>query len=276
MTQALCFTVVGIHLVALFSASATLADDNPLEVFDYPANMPLSDTKAEGGWSSGWKANADLSEDLSSDYTEVEGSLTSDAFEQHGLKPAGGKFSTEEQGEGLRMYRGINREIDWGSDSETYLSYLVRWDGNHPTKSSRIQLGFGDRSLETDPKIGFGRSYVSLNGTGNADELNLMVRVNGATETGEKAYPAGPVYLVVVRISTYEGSMPDQMSAVVFGPNDEVPADEPTDWELSVSKPTNGKSDALEFNTQLYFQKRLTGFDELRFGDSWGAVTAAK
>ncbi len=255
----------------------TKADIYPVEVFDYTSGELLSSTKEAEGWTTGWMANAELTEELDDDYLVAAESLTSAAYEQHGLRPVGGKFVSLPTGKVSSIYRGMEVELDWSAEADDlYLSYLVRWEGNHPTESSRVKVGFGEALDSAQSKSGFVRCFVALHGTGSADEMRLVLRNGGKTIRGEESYLAGETYLVVVRISTYSGSEPDVMSAVVFGPEDTVPTEAPEDWELTLSQAANGRATTLEFSSQLYHSGRLAELDELRFGPTWSSVTAAQ
>lgn len=260
-------------LVSLAVCSVGQGEDYPLETFDYPAEQPLNETKAAQGWASGWMADAELKQELPLGYLVTADSLTSAAFEQHGLQPSGGKFAAplEKKSVTVLMYREMEQTIDWSAEGDDlYFSALVRWDGNHTSKSSRMQIGFGESEAS------FNLVYVALAGTGEANEMNLVVRNNGATEFGEKALPAGETYFLVAKITTRSGADPDRISASIFGPNDNVPGESPADWDVEVERPANGQATSLRFISNLYLNGRKAYLDELRFGPSWESVTSSK
>ena len=233
------------------------------EGFDYPVGTALNTTISGNGWATGWKADFGLTTELAPAFTNVlPGSLTSAAFISRGLAAVGNQL-TVLAGSKVELYRGLDRAFSWSSNSVTYMSALVSWDGNHPSAASRIKFILGN----TD-------AYFGLFGDGTTSgKLRLGVRnTSGQTFYGTNLHDKDTTYMLIVKVQTVaDGS--DVISVVLVDPSSTLPASEPA-WALSASMARSGAmASVLGIETQLY-TANSSSVDEIRLGETWNDVTA--
>jgi hypothetical protein len=254
-----------------FLASTGSAQILVTETFDYPSDSSMRNADGGTGWSTPWMADLELNTELPEDFAVTAESLDSSAFRSRGLEPTGNRFQVPESNAGARLFRGLENKITWGQNGTHYISFLVRWTGSHATASSRLQLALGEQG---SADVFSGATFVGLHSAESDDAMRLVVRNQGETAYGMESLPAGRVYFVVARLVTAPGDLPDEVSAVVYGPEDEVSVQEPDEWMASAVKSRTGLSVLVDLGLFVYKGNREASFDELRIGNSWESVTA--
>ncbi|MEI8207052.1 MAG: hypothetical protein WCG03_09270, partial [Kiritimatiellales bacterium] len=216
------------------------------ESFIYPAGTQLNTTAAGAGWSSGWKADSNLTTALDAAIDVTAGSITSPAFESRGLTGSGNRFEeTETTNNSVVIYRGLSNGVDWALGSTTYYSVMAKWGGNQSTSASHLLFKLGDVN-----------TYFGLSADGtNANRMRLTVRnTTAATQYGSALYGAGTNYMLVAKVVTASGSSGsnDTIYLSLFKPDDVLPGTEPI-WDLSASaQRASGTVDVLSFDARTY------------------------
>lgn len=262
---------LGLVASLLIASEAGRAEALTLETFDYPADSTLKAADGGTGWSSPWMGDLELKVELPEDLHVALDSLESSAFSSRGLEATGNRFRVPDSNAGARLFRGLEQKINWGESGTHFISFLVRWTGSHSTASARIQLALGEQG---STGIFSGSTFIGLHSAETDDLMRLVVRNQGETAFSKDAFPAGQVYMIVARLTTTPGNLPDEVSAVVYLPQDEIPADEPAEWMATASKVRNGLSVLVDLGLFVYRTNREVSFDELRIGDTWDSVTA--
>jgi hypothetical protein len=253
--------LLGSLSLALMATAALSAQPLAREDFNYPRGTTFATTAPGNGWSTGWKANQDLTEKIEDVEIRISANgLSHRALTAKGIRSEGGAFWTTRQGP-VEIYRGLETPIAWNVDSTIYLRALVRWNRNHHSGASRLLLSLNGRG-----------TYIGFMGNGeDRDVMNLVVRNQGETVKGDVPYPAGQTYLIVVRIETkHRGD--DIISASIFTENQSLPEGEPIDWQISVAKARSDFSEALGIETQVYLPNPLVEVDEILFAQSYQSL----
>lgn len=261
MISALC-VVLSCHASAQVPAT---------ETFEYPVDSPMRAADGGTGWSTPWMGDLELNTELPENLLVTADSLDSPAFRSRGLEPTGNRFQVPDSNVGARLFRGLENKITWGQNGTHYISFLVLWSGSHSTASSRIQLALGEQG---SGDVFSGATFVGLHSAENDDAMRLVVRNQGETSYGTQSLPAGRVYFVVARLTTAPGDLPDEVSALVYGPEDEVPVQEPGEWMATAVKARTGLTVLVDLGLYVYKGNREVSFDELRMGNTWESVTA--
>lgn len=241
------------------------------ETFDYPADSALQSADGGMGWSTPWMADLALTTALPETPTVAGESLDSPAFRSRGLEPSGNRFQVPDSNAGAQVFRGLEKKISWGQNGTHYLSFLVHWTGNHSTASARLQLALGE---EGTAGVFSGGTFIALQSAETDDMMRLVVRNQGETAFGQEALRAGRVYFVVARLKTAPADLPDEVAAVVYGPADEVPVQEPEEWMATASKARTGQTVLIDLGLHVYRPNREVSFDEFRMGNTWESVTS--
>lgn len=257
-------------LVALLASYAS-AQVLVTETFEYPADSTMRTAGGGTGWSTPWMGDLELNAELPEDLIVTADSLDSPAFRSRGLEPTGNRFQVPDSNAGARLFRGLENKITWGQNGTHYISFLVRWSGSHSTASSRIQLALGEQG---SGDVFSGGTFVGLHSAESDDAMRLAVRNQGETSYGTESLPAGRVYFVVARLKTAPGDAPDEVSAIVYGPEADVPAQEPGEWMATAVKTRTGLSVLVDLGVYVYKGNREVSFDELRIGNTWESVTS--
>jgi len=260
-------------VVSTFLIAGAKADTILVESFAYEPGELLAEVEPPEVWPANWKATADLDEDLDATYSVPDGGLRSAAFESNGLAPEGNGFMSPDSTQRAELFRELGYEFNWGRDGVLYVSFLAAWSGNHPSQSSRIVLNLIERNSAGDILVG--GNYVGLMGTGEQDFLRLVARNQNETVYGEEQYLAGDVYFIVAKLDANPGREIDVMAVNVYSSADEVPSEEPSEWDVVAENSRYGVMDRIGFAMQVYLLNREVAVDELRIGDSWEAVIAA-
>lgn len=234
------------------------------EAFDYPVGYEFSLTSAENGWSSGWKASEDLLTALGSGNANASaGSISANVFTSQGLCASGNKF--EATANKLRsMYRGMNRSIDWDSDSAVYMAILIDWESNHSSNASMIRftlLGGG-----TEVRLGLQGDNA------NTNYLTLYSLGGGSTVKSGGPFLRG-TYLLAVKFAP-SSSGNDAIYMSMFSENDSLPASEPSSWDHSNSFSKAGAFSVLQLSILVYHSAQVK-VDEIRMGPSWADVVSS-
>jgi hypothetical protein len=250
----------GILSLAWATVSGLMAQEVARESFDYPPDVRLSTTEAAPGWSSGWKADQELTQVLDEEICGIiDPGLEHPALEARGVKQRGGAlFVTKGPAD---IYRGLEAPIDWRTPSVLYLRALVRWEGNHETGASRVLLRFDSNS-----------TFVGLQGDNeNKNIMHLAVRNWRKDGRGEQPCPAGPVYLLVARLESSPAGE-DVISASIFDENRPLPETEPEEWDVSVANARSDQSSTFCINTHVYAKDRTVSVDEVVMADSYESL----
>lgn len=240
-----------------------------IEAFDYEPESLLSATREapEAGWSSGWKGSFNLAANLPDSFIIGFDSLEHDAMQSRGLKPTGGRLVRHNLQDLSLFFRGLVDPVDFSTEGDTYISFLVYWTRNHSNEAARLRLQLGED----------GRTFIGFQANGtDLNSMRLTSRLAGQDDhAGETAYFANTVYLVVVKVTAVARGT-DTLSASVFGPDDQV-GEEPSTWEVTSTAGTNEVFRAIGWNAQLYAGEGLDrefSIDEIRVGSSWSSVTS--
>ncbi|MEI6423989.1 MAG: hypothetical protein WCP55_17365, partial [Lentisphaerota bacterium] len=253
-------------LFALLTASyLTLSADGgtlAYEGFEYPAGYRLNQTVKGNGWSSGWKADATLKQELDATYVADAGvlgeSLINMAFARRTLCPCGLQFPR-----GLaatKLYRGLEKPIDMGKDGLFYFSYLF-WMGPMHGKVGAATLQL------------HGNAEDAILGLRAQDgQMRPCLRVGRNEVNAKKAFPYGTTFFAVIKIRTFaDPQADDTLSIAFFGPEDTVPErEEDIVWDTTLA--VKGGRECF-YTVGWSYQHGLTGdrrgaFDELRYGEN--------
>ncbi|MCA9258207.1 MAG: PEP-CTERM sorting domain-containing protein [Planctomycetales bacterium] len=216
------------------------------EGFDYPNDTPaINGLDGGSGWNGGWVDGDGDFAGLSQD----DVSLDSAAFP---FASAGDRLIGQGGGEGVRNFGPL---VDVATDGALYMSLLLNKTSDGGGSADNFEVRVGPSSFADMIRFGSGSSenwILILNGT-NGGVGNLTV---------------GDTYFAVLRLTTTSGE--DELSAMVYGPGDVVPALEPAVWDMSVTK---------TLNTGVIDQIRLEvganshgDYDEFRIGSDWASV----
>ncbi len=221
------------------------------EGFNY-AGTSLVGQSGGTGWSGPWvdpTTGGFTTDNLSSDNV----SLDSDAFP---FTPVGKRFSAT----GGHISRPLSRPVNLGEEGQvTYLSALLAKTETTEGGSRNLEIG-----LATGPNVAATGSTIRIGST-SGHQFFLRVATN-ATGT----VVAGDAYFIILKVVAHVGA-PNQTYMSIYGPEDTVPTEEPTTWDLT----NEFTSDLMLTHLKLTVgSAQIKGeVDEIRLGSSYEGVT---
>ncbi len=255
--------VLGVLPCAAPTAMGALTDSDS---FDYTGTT-LNGQNGGTGWNGGWFATGTLpSVQLSNDGASLSYPAS---FEPPATTPpsSGSRVSHGGLTVNASSSRLLADTFDMTVEGNTmYASALFQKNAANggDVNSDNVLLEFVD-------SLGNRRFGLGIEGTGDRPWLNA-----GGSATGPDAVTAGETYFLVAKVvSSASGS--DTAFLKVFGTDyaSEVPVDEPSAWDATVSIVTGAVLDRVRIRIDPGNTSDLPGeVDDIRIGTDWASVAA--
>ncbi len=231
-----------IALSARWADIAGTAVFHSREDFDYSEGTPLSDTTADGGWSSGWKANAALTHAMDPSIRVTE-------------------FATIRQTGQLAMYRGLVVPVDLKKDADYYLRWKFSLeDGSDPAGRVWLML---------DPGNFFGAAIQ----TPGSSAYQWTAKFLNQQQFGP-AITEGEEYTVVVRISAKENGT-DKASMKFYASTERLTL-EPDVWDIEIEGESDARFNVMGFEAELNQTNSWITLDHIYTGFSWEDIAESR
>jgi hypothetical protein len=256
----ICAAAIILLTLSASTASAAFVD---YDAFDY-AGTTLNDQNGGAGWSGPWFATGTSPTiQLSDDNTSLSYPAT---FQSPLITPAPAGDRVLHTGDALNnasSSRLLSQPTNMGvAGNVLYASALVQKNSVAAATNDSILFEFVDANANR--RFGFGIEAAE----------GFWINANASNQTG--AAVEGETYFLVARLVTDDDATPgDVASLKIFGPGwaTEVPAVEPTTWDVSVS--TNSAAILDRVRLRIDRNQVNASVDELRIGDSWQSVVSA-
>lgn len=247
----------GLCILALSTSALAAVDYEP---FDYSGTV-LNGQSGGSGWTGPWiPTGTSPTIQLSDDNTSLSYPIT---FQSPLVTPtpSGDRvLHTGDLANNASSSRLLSQTTSMAvAGNVLYASALIQKNSGATTANDSILFEFTDAA--GNRRFGFGIEAAE----------GFWINANASNQVGTAAF--GQTYFLVAKLLTDDDASPgDTAFLKVFGPGwaSEVPATEPTSWDVQVS--TN--SAAILDRVRLRIDRNLTNaqVDELRIGDSWEAV----